>query len=187
MIFSTDRIRPDPAKIDPLNFIIATTKKDGPISFLCMMQSNSDFILNFAQKAAPIRELTHHNIHFKWKSIHEKCFESLIQHFKKDMLLPYFDMRKKIFVITVAYITGLGAILTQGNDLGLARPVVIASRTTSKVESRYLQLDLEATAIDFALRRFRNYLVGTPQVFIITDHKPLCPMSVVFPSIFYHR
>ena len=45
-----------------------------------------------------------------------------------------------------------------------------------KAESRYPQLDLETTAIDSALCRFQNYLVGAPKIFIITDHKPLCPI-----------
>ena len=154
MVFSADGMRPDPDIIDALNFVTAPTNKDDLIRFLCMMQSNSHFILNFAQKAAPLRGLTHHNIHFKWKPIHQKCFESLIQDFKKDTLLRYYDTRKKDFVITDANITGLGAILAQGDYLGSARPVVIASRTTSKAESRYPQLDLEATATDFALRIF---------------------------------
>ena len=52
--------------------------------------------------------------------------------------------------------------------------MVTAFRTTSNTERRYPQLDLEATAIDFALRRFRNYLVGAKEVKIITEHKPLC-------------
>ena len=31
--------------------------------------------------------------------------------------------------------------------------------------------------IDFGLRRFRNYLVGSPtQIRVVTDHKPLCPI-----------
>ena len=155
--------------------ITAPTNKDDLVSFLCMMQSNSNFIPNFTEKSAPLRELTHCNIHFKWKPIHQKCFENLMQDFKKDTLLRYYDMRKKIFVITDTHITGLAAILAQGDDLDSARLVVIASRITSKSESRYPQLDLEATATDFALRRFRNYLVGAPQVLIITDNKPLCP------------
>ena len=154
MIFSADGMRPDSDKIDALSFITAPTNKDDLISFLCMMQSSSDFILNFAQKAAQLRGLTHHNIHFKWKPIHQKCFESLIQDFKKDTLLRYYDMRKKNFVITDAHITGLGAILAQGDYLGSARSVLIASRITSNAESRYPQLDLEATATDFALRIF---------------------------------
>ena len=154
MIFSADGMGPDPDKIGALNFITAPTNKDDLIIFLCIIQSNSNVIQNFTQKAAPLREMIHHNIHFKWKPIHQKCFESLIQDFKKDTLLRYYDMRKKIFVITDAHITGLGAILAQGDDLDSARPVVIASRATSKAESKYPQLDLEATAIDFALRRF---------------------------------
>ena len=126
MIFSADGMRPDPDKIDALNFITAPTNKDDLFSFLCMMQSNSDFIPNFAQKAAPLRELTYHNIHFKWKPIHQKCFESVIQDFKKDMLLRYYDMRKKMFVITDPHITGLGAMLAQEDDLDSARLVIIA-------------------------------------------------------------
>ena len=83
------------------------------------------------------------------------------------MLLRYFDLRMRIFVITYA----------QGDDLDSARSVDIASRTTLKAESRYPQLD---TVIDFALRRFRNYLVRAPQVFIITDHKPLLPILISY-------
>ena len=55
MIFSADGMRPDPAKVDALDFITAPTNKDGLVSFLCMMQSNSDFIENFAEKSAPLR------------------------------------------------------------------------------------------------------------------------------------
>ena len=50
-------MRPDHAKIDAHNFIIAPTNKEDLISFSCLMQSN--FILNFAQKAEPINELTY--------------------------------------------------------------------------------------------------------------------------------
>ena len=81
MIFSTDGMRPDPAKADVLHFITAPTNKDDLPCFLCMMQSNYDFKENFAQKAVPLDELTHKNTHFKWKSIHQQCFEELLQSF----------------------------------------------------------------------------------------------------------
>ena len=84
MIFSVDRMQPDPAKINALNFITAPTNRNDHISFLCMMHSNLDFILNFTQKAEPLRELTHQNTHFRWKATHQKCFEILILDFKKD-------------------------------------------------------------------------------------------------------
>ena len=140
------------------------------------MQSNSDFIKNFAQKAAPLHELTCKNTHCKWKLTNQQCLEELLQIFKKDTLLRYFDTKKKIFVVTDAHATDLGAMLLQGDDFGLAKLVVTVSRTTSNAEHRYPQLDLETTGIDFALCRFRNYLVGAPEVIVVTDHKPLCPI-----------
>ena len=66
------------------------------------------------------------------------------------------------------------AILAQGCDLNLSKPVVIASRTSSTEKGTYSQLDLEATAIDFPLKQFRNYQVGVKEVKIATDRKPLC-------------
>ena len=40
---------------------------------------------------------------------------------------------------------------------------------------QYPQLDLEEISLDFGLRRFCQYLVGSPNVIItVTDHKPLC-------------
>ena len=56
----------------------------------------------------------------------------------------------------------------------MSKPVVIASRTTFNSKRRYPQLELEATAIDFVLRQYRNYLVGVKEVETITDHKPVC-------------
>ena len=43
-----------------------------------------------------------------------------------------------------------------------------------QAEKNYAQLDLEAMAIDFSLRRFRSYLLGSPnENVVITDHSPL--------------
>ena len=145
----------------------------------CIITDFIENLCNFneiAQKAAPLHELTRKNTHFKWKSTHQQCFEELLQSFKKDTLLRYFDTKKKIFVVTDAHATGLGAMLLQGDDFESAKPVVIASRAKWKAEHQYPQLDLEATGIDFALRRFWNYLVGAPEVIVVTDHKPLCPI-----------
>ena len=84
-------------------------------------------------------------------------------------------MKKSIYLFIDAHVTGLGAILAQGNSIDTAKPVVIASRTTNPAERKYPQVDLEAMSLDFALRRFRNYIVGAPEVVtVVTDHKPLC-------------
>ena len=62
--YSAEGMKPDPAKVDALKYISPLSNKDDLISFLCMMQSNTDFE-NFAQKAAPLWELTQNKTHFK--------------------------------------------------------------------------------------------------------------------------
>ena len=69
--------------------------------------------------------------------------------------------------------SGVGAILAQGNSAEDTVPVAIASLATNKVEHRYPQLDLAGMAVDFGLRRFRQYIVGGPTVTVVADHKPL--------------
>ncbi len=168
-------VRPDPAKVEALNHITPPRSKEELVSFLCMMQSNADFIPNFSRHAAKLRELTQKNSRFTWTKEHHAAYEALIERFKANTLLKYFDMSKQSFIFTDAHNTGLGAMLAQGPTLESARPIAIASRTTTKAEQRYPQIDLEALGIDFALRRFRNYIVGSPiEIQVITDHKPLC-------------
>ena len=155
MLYSAGGMKPDPAKVYTLKYISPPFNKDDLTGFLCMMQSNTDFIENFAQKATPLWELT-------------------LYDFRKDTLVRYFDMKKKIYIFTDAHISGLGAILTQGDNYQGAKPIVIASQTTSQSEKKVPPTDLETTAIKFALQHFRNYIVGAPNKEIIADHKPLC-------------
>ena len=65
-------------------------------------------------------------------------------------------------------------MVAQGSDKDNAKPVISASRRTSKADQTYVQLDLEAMAVDFALRRICLFLVGAPNdTTIVTDHHPL--------------
>ena len=126
---------------------------------------------------AKLRELTKKSAKFNWKTEHQSCFEHLLERFKKETLLQYFDGRLQSYLFVDAHYTGLGSILAQGTTIDDARPVAIASRATSKAEKHYPQLDLEGLGVDFALRRFREYLVGSPSVVtVVTDHKPLVPI-----------
>ena len=174
MIVGPDGVKPDPEKVEVLEHLEPPQNKDDLRSFLCMMQSNSDFIPNFAKISAKLRELTKDRVHFKWEQEHQQAFNTLLQAFKKDVSLRYFNPNLPIFVSTDAHITGLAATLLQGTTKDTSKPVAFASRRTTPAESRYPQIDLEAMGVDFGLRRFRNYLVGAPDaVTIITDHKPL--------------
>ncbi len=93
--------------------------------------------------------------------------------FKEGTLMRHYDPGLTTFIFVDAHKTGVSAILAQGNTMDHAEPVAFASRATTPIESRYPQLDLEALAIDFGMRRFKLHLVGAPPVTFVTDHKPL--------------
>ena len=50
MLFTSEGVKPDPEKVKALEHISPAKDKDELKAFICMMQSNSDFITNFANK-----------------------------------------------------------------------------------------------------------------------------------------
>ena len=131
IVYSAEGIKPDPAKVNDLKYVSPLSNEDDLISFLYMMQLNTDLIENFSQKATLLRVLTQNQAYFKWTPKQQKFFEELLQNFRKDTLIRYFYMKKNIYIFTYAHISGLGAILTQGDSYQDAKPIVIASQTTS--------------------------------------------------------
>ena len=63
-------------------------------------------------------------------------------------MLRYFDPNQPIYVTEDAHISGLGAMLAQGNNVRATKPVAVASHATNVAEKKYPQLDLEATGLD---------------------------------------
>ena len=74
MIVGAEGIRPDPEKVEALSHISPPRNKDELNSFICMMQSNAEFIPEFAPKVAKLRELTKKSAKFTWKPEHQSCF-----------------------------------------------------------------------------------------------------------------
>ncbi|CAB3989036.1 Hypothetical predicted protein [Paramuricea clavata] len=72
MIYGEDGVKPDPSKVEALVHLTAPTSKEELISFLCMMQSNSEFVPNFAQRSAKLRELTKGRARFVCSNEHQK-------------------------------------------------------------------------------------------------------------------
>ena len=57
---------PDPDKVKALKNADRPRNKEEVISFLCMIQSNAEFIPRLAQKTVNLRELTKKHQRFAW-------------------------------------------------------------------------------------------------------------------------
>lgn len=62
---------------------------------------------------------------------HQECFEELIAAFHKDVQLQYLDTKKKIFAFTDTHLTGVRAMLVQGDTIKNAKSVAFALQTTT--------------------------------------------------------
>ena len=69
----------------------------------------------------------------------------------------------------LAYVDGLGAILSQKKADDELHPVVYASRSTSSTEKSHSVTKSEILAVAWAVQHFRAYLYGH-NVTVITDH-----------------
>ena len=67
---------------------------------------------------------------------------------------------------------GVGAVISHVLKNGQVRPIALASRTLSKSEQNYAQIEREALSIIFGVKKFHQYLYGRKFV-LETDHKPL--------------
>ncbi len=70
---------------------------------------------------------------------------------------------------TDASATGIGAVLMQPDDLGTNRPIAYASRTLNSAEANYSVTYLEGLAIVWALKHFREIILGY-NITVFTDH-----------------
>lgn len=87
------------------------------------------------------------------------------------VLVPYVEKRKLILACDASP-HGVGVVISHVLDDGEEQPIAFASRTLTKSEKNYSQIEKEALAIIFGVRKFHKYLYG--RLFhLYTDREPL--------------
>ncbi|PAA73574.1 hypothetical protein BOX15_Mlig008794g1 [Macrostomum lignano] len=140
-------------------------------SFLGMVNYYGKFLPNLSQILAPLHLLLREQHRWNWGAAQNSAFEKCKALLSSAPVLAHFDPSEDLLLECDASPYGLGAVISHRID-GAVRPVAFASRTLHDAEKNYSQLEKEALAVVFAVKKFNAYLFGRPFL-LVSDHKPL--------------
>ncbi|XP_017471605.1 PREDICTED: uncharacterized protein K02A2.6-like [Rhagoletis zephyria] len=121
---------------------------------------------------APLDKLLHKNEKFIWNADCQKAFQEFKTILNSDLMLTHYNPSLPIKVAADASNKGIGAFICHVFPDGSEKVMQHASKTLTEAEQKYSQIEKEALALVFALKKFHRYIFGR-KFTLCTDHKPL--------------
>ena len=140
-------------------------------AFLGLINYYTKFIPQAASILTSLYKLLGKNSHWQWTDECSQVFETCKSLLTSEAVLVHYDVTKQLKLSCDASQYGLGAVLSHMCD-GVEHPVAFASQTLSKAETNYRQIEKEALALVYGVKKFHRYLYGR-QFTMVTDHKLL--------------
>jgi len=168
------KVRMEPSKIETVqSFGVPRTKKEVR-SFLGITGYYRKFIPQYASIASPLTDLIRKSEpnRVEWTPACAAAFDKLKTVLCSAPVLRTPDLEKPFVLQTDASQRGVGAVLSQLDEVGADHPVAFFSRKLLPREERYSTIEKECLAIKLAIHAFRVYLLGCPFT-IQTDHRSL--------------
>lgn len=165
-------IHPSKEKVKEISEKPAPSNKRELKAFLGLYNFYERFLKDKTILLEPLYTLLKENVKWQWSRVEQQAFDNAKALLTCDMTLVHYSLEKKLIMLCDASEVGVGSVLVHQMEDGTERPVIMSSRTLQPHERRYAQIDKEALAIMFGLKKFRQYLQGREFV-ILTDHKPL--------------
>ncbi|XP_053085641.1 uncharacterized protein K02A2.6-like [Pangasianodon hypophthalmus] len=141
-------------------------------SFLGLLNYYGRFIPNLATIANPLNALLCKGKRWQCSAECEAAFKKAKEQLVSQNVLTHYDPQNAIRLACDTSPYGIGAVISHMLPSGEKKPIAFASRTLSKAEQNYAQIECEALAIVFGVRKFHQYLYGW-KFTLFTDHRPL--------------
>ena len=167
-VLSAEGVSPDPEKVKAITELQAPELRRliGMINYL------GRFIPNLVTVMHPMTELLKSDTASTWGPPQQTAFTKVKEMISSNTVLEFYDSKKPTVVCADASSYGISGVLIQGPSDQL-RPVGFCSRTRTKTEVRYAQIENECLAAVWTCERLSRYLVGLLSFQLLTDHKPL--------------
>jgi len=141
-------------------------------AFIGLINYYGRFIRNLSDLLRPLNNLLKKNVPFRWSKACELAFKKAKAEFETDKILVPFDPKLPLVLATDASPYGVGAVLSHTYPDGSERVIQCASNSLTETQKKYAQIDKEAYAIIFGVKKFHQFLFGN-HFTLVTDHKPL--------------
>lgn len=141
-------------------------------SYIGLLTYYAKFLPNLSTVLAPLYKLLKQGERWRWTKEQERAFKESKQLIMSSQLLVHFDPRCEICLACDASAYGIGAVLSHKMPDGTEKPVGFASRTLTPAERNYSQVEKEALACVYGVKRFHSYLFGH-SFLLQTDNEPL--------------
>ncbi|CAK1597505.1 unnamed protein product [Parnassius mnemosyne] len=170
-VISKDGIHTCPDKIKAIVDTPVPTNVSELRAYIGMIMYYAKFVKNISTILAPLYNLLRTGIKFDWCDDCQRAFKKVKELLSSSKILMHYSSDLPIVLTCDASSVGVGAVISHLTPEG-ERPVAYASRSLTAAERAYSQIDREALAIVFGVRKYHQYLYG--RKFILrTDHKPL--------------
>ena len=165
-------LHPLPDKVKAVNEAPSPTCVTELKAYLGLLTYYGKFLPNLSSTLAPLYALLQKDYPWRWSGKEEKAFQASKQLLTSSHLLVHFDPKLKLTLACDASAYGIGVVLAHCMPDGSEKPIGYASRSLSKAERNYSQLEKEGLACVFGVKKFHSYIFGHPFE-LVTDHKPL--------------
>ena len=165
-------IHPTQEKVRAIADAPAPTNVTQLRAFLGLLNFYRRFLPKASSMLEPLNRLLKAKTPWVWGEEQEAAFLKSKETLLNSNALVHFDPKLPLVVVADSSSYGIGAVLCHLIN-GEERPICFASRTLTTAERNYAQLEKEALAMVYALRKFHNYLWGQKNFTVISDHKPL--------------
>ena len=167
-------LHPIPAKVEAVKEAPTPTSVQELRSYLGLLTYYGKFLPKLSTTLFPLysSRLLQKDQPWKWGDEEARAFRTSKDLLTSDSFLVHFDANLPLILACDASAYGIGAVLAHRMPDGAERPIGYASRTLTKAERNYSQLEKEGLSLVYGIKKFHSYLLGH-HFELITDHKPL--------------
>ena len=141
-------------------------------SFVGLVNYYCKFVPQLSTVLEPMYRLQRKAVPWHWGTKQESAFKKAKRLLQSPSLLVHYDLQLPLLLACDASPYGIGAVLSHRLPNGDERPIGYVSRTLTKAEKNYSQLEKEALALIFGVSKFHKYVYGR-HFTLLSDHKPL--------------